>query len=92
MAGFPAHVDSSLLTLAMRANVSGLSVRDWSTGKYLRIERRMADDEAVPVAGDALVVHLFPRAARVYASAGLAGDDPTSAINAVEQPILSVPR
>ena len=54
MAGFPAHVDSSLLTLAMRANVSGLSVRDWSTGKYLRIERRMADDEAVLFAGDAL--------------------------------------
>ena len=54
MAGFPAHVDSSLLTIAPRGTVSGLSVRDYATDKYIRIERCMADDEAVLFCGDPL--------------------------------------
>ena len=54
MAGFPAHVDSSLLTIAPRGNVSGLSVRDFSHDKYVRIERSMSKEEAVLFVGDAL--------------------------------------
>ena len=54
MAGFPTHVDTSLLTLAPRANVSCLSVRDYATGRYVRIERGMRADEAVVFCGEAL--------------------------------------
>ena len=63
MAGFPAHVDSSLLTIAPRANVSGLSVRDYASGRYVRVERHMQPDEAVLFVGDAISFvssHHFP--------------------------------
>lgn len=63
MAGFPAHTDSSLLTLAPRASTSGLAVRDYASGKWLRIERTMAEDEAVLFAGDPLAFasrHYWP--------------------------------
>ena len=63
MAGFPAHVDSSLLTLAPRASCSGLSVRDYAGGRWIRIERHMADDEALLFCGDPIAfvsAHHFP--------------------------------
>ena len=63
MAGFPAHVDSSLLTLAPRGSCSGLSVRDYADGRWLRIERSMAEDEAVLFCGDPIAFitrHYFP--------------------------------
>jgi isopenicillin N synthase-like dioxygenase len=63
MAGFPTHTDSSLVTLAPRASVSGLAVRHFKTCKWLRVERQMAKDEAVLFCGDALSFlsrHYFP--------------------------------
>ena len=63
MAGFPTHTDSSLVTLAPRASLSGLAVRDYATSKWLRVERQMAHDEAVLFCGDALAFcsrHYFP--------------------------------
>lgn len=63
MAGFPAHTDSTLLTLAPASCVSGLAVRDFATSRWLRIERVMAEDEAILFCGDALAFcsrHYFP--------------------------------
>lgn len=54
MAGFPTHTDGTLLTLAPRASVSGLAVRDYSSRKWLRAERAMEEDEAVLFGGDPL--------------------------------------
>jgi hypothetical protein len=54
MAAFPSHVDSSLVTIAPRATVSGLAVRDVADGRWLRVERQMAEDEAVLFGGDPL--------------------------------------
>lgn len=42
MAGFPTHTDGTLLTLAPKASVSGLAVREYETRKWLRVERQMA--------------------------------------------------
>ena len=53
-AGFPPHTDNSLLTLAPRASVAGLVVRDFSTGRWERVEAALAEDEAILFAGDAL--------------------------------------
>jgi isopenicillin N synthase-like dioxygenase len=36
VAGFPVHTDSSLLTLAPRASMPGLAVRDYSSGEWVR--------------------------------------------------------
>lgn len=63
MAGFPAHVDSSLLTLAPSGSCSGLSVRDYATNQWIRIERHLAPDEAVLFCGDPIAYisrHHFP--------------------------------
>ena len=37
---------------APRASCSGLSVRDYAGGRWIRIERHMADDEALLFCGD----------------------------------------
>ena len=63
MAGFPVHTDNSLLTLAPRASCSGLAVRDYASGKWVHVERSMADDEAILFCGDPLSFvsrHHFP--------------------------------
>ena len=63
MAGFPTHTDGSLVTLAPRATLSGLAVRDFADDRWLRLERHMAADEAVLFGGDPLAFctrHYFP--------------------------------
>ena len=65
MAGWPSHVDSSLVTLAPRASASGLAVRDYATDKWLRVERQMSAREAVLFCGDPVAFascHVFPAA------------------------------
>lgn len=48
------HTDSSFLTVATKATVPGLELRDFGTLEWSEIERTMRDDEVLVFAGDCL--------------------------------------
>jgi len=60
---YPAHADSSLVTVAPRSTLAGLEVKDFHTGEWLRIEEHMEQDDILIFAGDPLdyvSAHRYP--------------------------------
>lgn len=51
---YPAHADSSLVTVAPRSTAAGLEAKDLRTGEWFRLEERMRDDECLIFLGDPL--------------------------------------
>eukprot|EP00434_Breviolum_minutum_P021056 symbB.v1.2.018577.t1/scaffold1486.1/size115809/2 len=51
---YPAHTDSSLLTLAPRSSAAGLEVKDLQTGEWFNVEEALQPEECLLFSGDPL--------------------------------------
>ncbi|CAE7213759.1 F6H1-1 [Symbiodinium necroappetens] len=51
---YPAHTDSSLITVAPKSSAPGLEVKDLQTGEWFNVEDLLNDGEALLFVGDPL--------------------------------------
>ncbi|CAK9060225.1 Teneurin-1 (Ten-1) (Protein Odd Oz/ten-m homolog 1) (Tenascin-M1) (Ten-m1) (Teneurin transmembrane protein 1) [Cleaved into: Ten-1 intracellular domain (IDten-1) (Ten-1 ICD) [Durusdinium trenchii] len=60
---YPAHTDSSLVTLAPRSSAPGLEVKDLQTGEWFNVEEALLPDDCLLFVGDPLdyaSAHQYP--------------------------------
>jgi len=49
---YPAHTDSSLVTVAPRSSAAGLAAKDLNTGEWFLVEEQMHEDDCLVFVGD----------------------------------------
>jgi len=60
---YPAHADSSLVTVAPRSSIAGLEAKDLQTGEWFSVEARLQPNECIIFVGDPLdyaTAHRYP--------------------------------